>query len=44
MKRVLLLFSALLALLLAACAGQPAAEQPLQESGEPVVTVYRAPT
>ena len=43
MKR-LRLFAALLALLLVACVGEPDAEQSVQKSDGPVVTVYRAPT
>ena len=42
--KLLRLVLALLALLLVACAGEPAAAQPVQESDGPVVTVYRAPT
>jgi hypothetical protein len=44
MKRLLLVTSLLLALLLAACGGQEAPEQAVSEGDGPLVTVYRSPT
>lgn len=43
MKRLVALGLLLLLVLLAACSG-PAAEEAAQVGGNPVITVYRAPT
>ncbi|MDX1413762.1 MAG: hypothetical protein R3293_06195 [Candidatus Promineifilaceae bacterium] len=44
MKRLILLLSALLVMLLAACAAQTEADPDVENAGGPLVTVYRAPT
>ena len=44
MKHLILIFSAVLMLLLAACTAQPEAEQSVEEGDGPLVTVYHSPT
>ena len=44
MKRLILVWSTFLVLILAACVAQPATEKTPDEGDGPIVTVYRAPT
>jgi ABC-type glycerol-3-phosphate transport system substrate-binding protein len=44
MKRLILLFTLVLVVVLAACGGTSSPEQAVEEGDGPIVTVYRAPT